>query len=211
MRRGWVLAVTMVGILVNPGGALTAAPDLVLGSNQVLRGAFEQQRRLAGFDRPVISHGRFVVAGGRGVLWRTEKPFRFDLVITPRGLLQVVPGQPAVEMMPALPRGAQISGIFAELFGAASTGSVARIFNIQEKSGSGRTWERTLTPISEELSAQLEAITITGSEFIDEVEIRRTSGDGDRLYFSGQSLTEAPLTDEETQLFDISAGDVVSP
>lgn len=189
-----------------------AGPDLAFGPDQVLRGDFEQQRYLIGFETPLVSTGKFVVAGERGVLWRTEHPFRFDLVITPTGLLQIVPGETPMEVMPAQAGGARIFAVFTDIFRSGRLDYVADdTFDVHETSGPGAEWSRTLTPISNQLSAQIEAIIIFGSEFVDKVEIRRTSGDRDTLTFSNQSASDGALVGDELELLGITAGSTTSP
>jgi hypothetical protein len=48
----------------------------------VLCGRFDQTKHLAGMTRPLASSGRFCVVAGKGVLWRTLKPFPNTLRLT---------------------------------------------------------------------------------------------------------------------------------
>lgn len=211
MRRGAGTAAAFAGLVFISLQASAAEVAVAVDPDQVLRGEFEQQRHLTGFDRPVISGGRFVVAGDRGVLWRTERPFRFDLVITPNGLLQVVPGKAPVQSMAAHSRGAEIFATFADILGSGHIDQAPHGFRVEEKPGPGRAWSRTLTPISGQLSAQLESITIYGSEFVDKVDVLRRNGDRDLLKFSRQSVSEAPLTADELELLSLATGIADSP
>jgi len=202
-------AVAWICVIAVPVWA--AGPNLVLGPEQVLRGEFEQQRHLVGFDTPLDSSGRFVVAGDLGVLWRTQYPFQFDLVITPNGLLQIVPGEAPVEPLASQAGVTEILGIFTDILGAGTADRALDRFEIREKSGPGTVWSRILTPISAQLAAQIETITIFGSGFVERVEVRRTSGDRDILTFSNQGISDDPPTDEEIRLLTLTVGNTPSP
>src|SRR5215475_1777275 len=54
-----------------------------LREGQILRGHFEQERHLEGFQAPVKSTGTFLLVPGRGLVWRTEAPFAVTTVISP--------------------------------------------------------------------------------------------------------------------------------
>ena len=181
----------------------------VVGPDQVLRGAFEQQRYLTGFDRPVISRGRFVVAGDRGVLWRTEHPFAFDLVITPNSLLQIVPGE--APSRPMAGQGGEVLGTFADILRSGRIDHAPEGFEIAARSAPQGAWSQALTPISGQLAAQLKSVTVSGSDFVDKVEILRANGDRDLLTFFGQAVSEAPLDAAEIELFSLAAGNADAP
>ena len=85
MRR---LIVALLLVLACPALAETA----VLKDGDVLRGHFVQERFMQGFAAPLHSEGSFVVAPGRGLIWRAETPFAITTVVTPAGLVQSVDG-----------------------------------------------------------------------------------------------------------------------
>src|SRR5690348_14649300 len=68
-----------------------AQPSLLPG--ETLEGSFVQERHLKGFAAPLRSEGRFVLAAGKGLVWRGEKPIETAVAITPAGILQVVDAQ----------------------------------------------------------------------------------------------------------------------
>ena len=64
-----------------------AADDLAMVQQrvaqvEVLRGRFEQEKRITGFKNPLRSQWRFVVSRQQGVIWTTDKPFPSEVVIT---------------------------------------------------------------------------------------------------------------------------------
>lgn len=211
MRTGIGRISAVMAICACLAGAQAAGPDVMPGPEQVLRGAFEQQRQLAGFETPLVSNGSFIVAGDRGVVWRTEAPFRFDLVITPSGVIQIVPGDPPIDVMPAQAGAARLFSMFTDIFRSDPLDQASQTFDVQQTSEPGALWSRKLIPISEQLAAQIEAIMVSGADFVDRVEIRRTSGDRDTLTFSNQSLSDDPLSETERELLNTRAGATAAP
>lgn len=67
--------------------ALIAGLRERLADAPVLRGDFEQHKSVAGFRKPLVSRGDFVVARARGVLWNTRMPFASSLAVTRERLL----------------------------------------------------------------------------------------------------------------------------
>ncbi|MBP6853427.1 MAG: hypothetical protein KA164_17645, partial [Rhodoferax sp.] len=64
------------------GPALIEAVRARLADAPVLRGEFEQRKSVRGFRNPLVSRGDFMVARGRGVIWRTREPFASSLALT---------------------------------------------------------------------------------------------------------------------------------
>jgi hypothetical protein len=60
------------GVQAAPAPASVVAARLA--SPAVLRGSFEQEKRLAGFRNPLLSKGDFLMAKDRGVVWATRAP-----------------------------------------------------------------------------------------------------------------------------------------
>jgi len=75
-----------------------AGPEGGLQAGQVLRGRFVQERHLQGFNAPLRSEGRFVLAAGKGLIWRAEKPFAVTTAISPAGLAQEVGGNETMRL-----------------------------------------------------------------------------------------------------------------
>ena len=78
----------LIAVLLSLAGACAqaAAPvakiQSMLAKPDVLCGRFDQTKQLAGMKKPLLSHGRFCVVKGKGVLWRTLKPFPNTLRLT---------------------------------------------------------------------------------------------------------------------------------
>lgn len=174
-----------------------------LSAGEAITGRFVQERHLAGLASPLRSEGSFLLAAGKGLVWRGEKPFATTVVITPAGILQLVNGS-EVQRLPAarLPFLAR----FYEMLSGALAGDWSAMehdFAIERQSDA-QGWKITLTPRHPEdpVAAQLRSIAVTGAKFVDAVEIRRANGDWEHLAFLDQALTSAPLAAEDAQLFD---------
>ena len=109
IRRRHAIALALAA-WVGGGAPAAQAQSLGLAGGEVLRGRFTQQRFLQGFNAPLTSSGSFIVAPGRGIVWRGETPFAIVTVMGPGGLVQRVcrrrhdalPGVPPAGDRPAL-------------------------------------------------------------------------------------------------------------
>lgn len=176
-------------------------PTAIVGKGEVLRGLFDQQRILAGLEKPVLSHGRFVLAPGRGLIWQVEAPFEIVTVITPDGLQQKVTGG-ATTRIPA-DRLPFLRRLF-ELLGGSLAGDWAmlqRQFRVT-RSGDAAGWTARLEPRSSEgLGMPFTSIRLKGSRFVEQVELLKSNGDRDLLTFRGQTLTPGPPKPDEAAAF----------
>ncbi|CAO3416807.1 LolA family protein [Azospirillum argentinense] len=203
----------MTRIVVFLLALLAAFPVLVaetlaaetLSEGQVLRGAFVQERFLKGFQAPLKSEGRFVLAPGRGLIWRTETPFAVTTVMSPAGLVQEVKGNETMRLPAA--RLPFMSKLYTML-GGALTGdwkALEDMFAV-ERGGGTDAWTLHLTPRrADDPTMPIRAIDVRGGRFVDEVEIVKPDGDRDRLTFRDQLLKAEPPTADEAALL-ASAG-----
>jgi hypothetical protein len=200
-----LLALVLILVPVLSGFAAAGAADPVpLAAGQLLRGRFVQERSLVGFNAPLKSEGHFLLAPGRGLVWRAEQPFAVTTVMTPAGLMQDVRGTETLRLSAAkLPF---MSQMYAML-GGALTGDWAaleRRFTVRREGGAGQGaggWHLRLTPLNtDDPSMPVGAIEVSGNRFVEMVDVVRPSGDRDRLTFLDQVLSAAAPTAEEEQL-----------
>ncbi len=195
-RRLLVLGLTAIAVTPRVGAQ---APYRAVQPGEVLRGRFTQERRIKGFDRPLISSGAFVLAPGLGLIWRTERPFSIETVITAAGLVQQVGGTETTRLTAArLP----FLGRLYDLLGGALSGDwhvLGSQFEITQH-GDARQWNLTLVPRTgaDPLAMPFRSIALRGGEFLDEVSIARLDDDSDRLVFSDQTLGTSGLSEAET-------------
>jgi len=178
-------------------------PSQALKPGEELRGDFAQERHLAGLVAPLQSVGKFTLEAGTGLIWRGEKPFATIIVITKAGILQTVDGSEtqhlAAARLPFLTR-------FYDMLSGALSGDWSVLehdFSVARQ-GAGDGWKVVLTPLraDDPMATQIQSITVTGGKFVDTVEIHRPSGDWERLAFTDQSRSTAPLSPEDAALFD---------
>jgi len=180
-----------------------AGPAL-LKPGEALRGRFTQERFMAGFDRPVVSSGSFLMVSGKGLLWRGETPFPITTIMTAQGILQVVDGQERMRLsadkVPILARLQQMMA-----------GVLAGDQNVMPEDFSVREWTEggvrglDLAPRSVDGAQPIRSIRVTMSQFVDEVVIEKFGGDRDRITFTDQMVSAAPLTSEEAALLAFEA------
>jgi len=183
-----------------------AADPVRLAEGQLLRGRFVQERVLKGFNAPLKSEGRFLLAPGRGLIWRVEKPFAITTVMNPGGLMQEVRGTETMRLPAAkLPF---MSRMYAML-GGALTGdwkALDGVFTVAHESGASG-WSLLLTPLkADDPAMPIRRIDVRGNRFVETVDIVKPDGDSDRLTFLDQALsTAAPGPDEEQLLGSLRA------
>ena len=194
MRRPLALALSLL-VALAPAAARPETAALKPGD--VLRGRFVQERAMQGFAAPLRSEGRFVIAPGRGLIWRAETPFALTTVVTPAGVAQSLDGTEVTRLSAArLPFLARLY----DMLGGALAGDWQALEGsfIVERSA-----ERvTLTPRRPEEAAasQIAAITARLGRFVEAVEIVKPGGDRDSLRFEDQSLNARPLDAAELDL-----------
>jgi Outer membrane lipoprotein carrier protein LolA-like len=199
-RHGFAATLIFCLLSVFPAASVRAAPQAI-PVGHILRGHFQQDRRLAGFSQPLRTEGSFLLVPGRGLIWFGEKPFANTTVITSAGILQLANGQEAMRL-PA----SQLPGLshLYEVLGAALTGNIdplRQTFAITESSQTAQ-WQLVLKPLHPDSPAmsQLKSLTLSGGHFVETVEIDKGGGDVDRISFLDQTETAADLSANEKAL-----------
>lgn len=192
-----IAAVSTVAPPAHPAPVIEATP---MTKGQILRGRFEQQRFLQGFQAPLKSSGTFVLSPGLGLIWRTEVPFALTTVMSPAGLVQEVGGRETLRMPSA--RLPFMSKLYAML-GGALTGDwegLSSAFNITRKAD-GKGWRLKLEPKrADDPGMPIRTIDLHGSRFLEDVQVVKLNGDRDFIVFLGQKLESASPTPEEANL-----------
>lgn len=187
--------VAMLMVLLGLAGA---APAEALKTGDVLRGRFIQERHMQGFAQPIRSEGSFVVAPGKGLIWKAEIPFAVTTVVTAQGLVQSVGGNETTRLSAA--RLPFLSRLYDMMAGALAGDwqALDGAFTITRAAGGV-----SLAPRNPDDPAarQISSINARIGRFVDQVEIIKPNGDFDRLSFREQGLNLAPLNAGETDLF----------
>jgi hypothetical protein len=204
MKRRLALALGLV--LLAGSVAADAARPRPLAAGESLRGRFTQERHLQGFSAPLKSEGSFVLVPGQGLIWRGEKPFETTTVITPAGILQMAGGVETARLSAAR---APFLARFYDMLSGALAGDwhgFERDFTVTTHADD-KQWTMTLEPRRPDVAstAQMEALAVTGTAFVDAVEIRKPGGDWDRLTFLDQAVSREPLPQGDAALFATAA------
>jgi len=184
-------------LTVVTGATGLRAEPAMLSDGDVLRGHFVQERHMQGFANPIRSEGSFVVAPGRGLIWRAETPFAVTTVVTPAGLVQSVEGTETTRLAAArLPFLSRLYDMMAGALGG-DWRALEGVFTIT------RSADRvSLVPAraDDPTAAQIAGITARLGRFVDAVEIKKPGGDFDRLTFTAQTLNARPLDAAEAAM-----------
>ncbi len=170
---------------------------------EVLRGRFEQEKRITGFRNPLRSQGRFVVSRRQGVIWTTDKPFPSEVVITrDRILSRQRDGSQRVEVdgreQPAL------RSVNAMMFALVSgdVGALSARFETRVEALPDDGWRLSLKPRSAALARAFARIVLSGDRYVREVRIEEANGDSTHLRFSDLDDAPATLSADEARRFD---------
>ncbi|MDR2851832.1 MAG: outer membrane lipoprotein carrier protein LolA [Burkholderiaceae bacterium] len=205
-------AVSAAALPVSAAGAVGAAgasTDELNAARQriahpeVLRGGFQQEKRVAGFNNPLRSQGRFLLARNKGVVWTTLKPFPSEMVVTRERILSVdgagkrtvqadASEQPALRQINAM--------MFALVDGDVST--LASRFDLAAQTLPHDAWRLTLTPKDAALTKIFARIELRGDRYVREVVMTETGGERTALKFFDLSETPPRLSADEAQRFE---------
>jgi len=170
---------------------------------EVLRGDFEQEKQVAGFNNPLRSQGRFLLVRDKGVVWTTLKPFSSELVVMRERILSIdATGNRKVEIdanqQPAL---RQINTMmFALVDGDIST--LASRFNIAAQILPNNAWSLVLTPKAATLTKLFSRIELRGDHYVREMVMTEAGGDLTTVKFSDLSETPTHLSADEARCFE---------
>ncbi len=189
------------------GPARAAAMPLVdavaarLARPPVLRGRFEQDKRVAGFRQALHSRGDFLLAAGEGVLWTTREPFAAELRLTRDALVSRQGDTVVLALDAAAEPGLRAINqlLFALLAGDVAT--LAKQFRVEGATAADG-WSLTLAPLDAGMAKVLTRIALTGDSLVRTVELDEANGDHTRLLFLDLSSTPAALTPAERARFD---------
>ena len=180
---------------------LAMGPTLAAG--QTLHGRFIQERHLKGLASTLKSEGSFVLAPGKGLIWRIEQPIQTITVITPAGIRQIINGSEVQHVDAA--RVPFIAHFYDMLNGSLMGDWSAMRHDFAVKStGDRQAWRTVLTPLrpDDPIAGMLASIDIAGGKMVDTVDINRANGDSEHMAFLDQTVSSVPLAAEDAHLLD---------
>jgi Outer membrane lipoprotein carrier protein LolA-like len=169
---------------------------------EVLRGRFKQIRELKGFDAPLQSNGSFVVAPGRGLIWRVEAPFPMATIMSASGLLQDVNGKEAMRVpankMPFIAK-------LYDMLGGALSGDLEALSSsfVITREAEAKGWRFRMVPKNAgDPNMPLKSIVVRGQAFVEEVQMVKDNGDKELLVLIEQKATKGELAADEVAMLD---------
>lgn len=203
-RRDWLAG--SVALMAAPSWA--APPTLLAQVRQrlddvaVLRGDFEQRKTLKGFKNPLVSRGDFLVARGRGVLWRTREPFASTLVVTrDRLVARQADGTVGTQIDARTEPGVRAVNEMLFALMSADMEVLDKRFDIDGRLSGKAAWQLSLKPREASLAQWVTRIELDGDHVVRQVRMTEASGDVVVTQFSAHT-TAAALSREDGARFD---------
>jgi outer membrane lipoprotein-sorting protein len=183
--------------------AQAAAPiakiQSMLAKPEQLCGRFDQTKQLAGMKKPLASNGRFCVVAGKGVLWRTLKPFPNTLRLTRDEIVHFQGERVAMRLEAKQePTVRMINSVLFSLL----AGDLAQLETLFEVEGSADiAWRVSLKARAPALAKAIGAISLDGGAYVKNIHISEASGDRTVIVFSEIKTGPGAVTPEEAALF----------
>jgi hypothetical protein len=196
----------MIAALLCAAGASAqaAAPvakiQAMLAKPDVLCGRFDQTKQLAGMKKPLLSHGRFCVVKGKGVLWRTLKPFPNTLRLTRDEIVHLQGDRVAMRMdARSEPVVRMINGVLFSLLG----GDLAQLDKLFEVDGTADkdAWQVALKAREPALAKAIGAINLEGGAYVKRIEMNEAASDKTSIVFSAMQTGDGAMSAEEAAQF----------
>lgn len=179
-------------------GAPVAKIQSMLAKPAQLCGHFEQTKQLAGMKRPLASSGRFCVIAGKGVLWRTLKPFANTLRLTRDEIVHFQGERVAMRLEAKQePTVRMINGVLFSLL----SGDLSQLDSLFEVEGAAdSSWHVALKARSPALAKAIGAIALDGDAYVRNIHITEASGDKTDITFSDFKTGAAAMSVEDAAL-----------
>ncbi|HEV7814447.1 MAG TPA: outer membrane lipoprotein carrier protein LolA [Janthinobacterium sp.] len=196
MKRLLLSILLLAAAALAQAAAPVAKIQAMLAKPQILCGRFEQSKQLAGMKKPLLSSGRFCVAAGKGVLWRTLQPFPATLRLT-RDEIVTYQGERVAMRLDARtePTVRMINGVLFSLL----AGDLAQLGSLFEVEGSAAAdnWQVSLKARQPALARAIGGIALDGGAYVRHIVISEAGGDRTEIAFSGIQAGAAAMTPEE--------------
>lgn len=201
------LAVTMTAAVL---AAVSAAPaqaavqgskiQAMLAKPAIMCGRFDQTKTLAGMKKPLASNGRFCVVAGKGVLWRTLKPFPSTLRLTRDEIVNYQGDRVAMRLdAKTEPTVRMINNVLFSLL----SGDLAQLESLFEVDGAvdANSWNVSLKAKQAALEKAIGTIKLDGGAYVKNIVMSEASGDRTAIVFSDIKAGDSAMTAEEAALF----------
>lgn len=206
MNRLVTAMVLLLGLLAQ-GVVLAAdaAPGVRarLVQADVLRGTFEQEKRLQGFRNPLRSSGDFILSRERGIVWNTRKPFASTLVLG-KDRLQTKHADGRKQDIIAAGNSQALS-VVNSLMLALVSGNIdglAESFAVKESLHADGSWSLDLVPKRGPLQKAFQRIELQGDRYVRRAVLTEARGDLTDIRFSSIADLPSKLTAAEVKQFE---------
>jgi hypothetical protein len=181
-------------------GAPIAKIQAMLAKPSLMCGRFDQTKTLAGMKRPLASNGRFCVVSGKGVLWRTLKPFPNTLRLTKDEIVHFQGERVAMRL--DAKQEPTVRMINSVLFSMLS-GELGQLDTLFEVNGSldAASWKVALKARQPALAKAIGEISLVGGAYVKTIHIDEASGDKTDIVFSEIKSGEGAMAADEAALF----------
>jgi hypothetical protein len=190
--------------LAAPLSAQAAVPvakiQAMLAKPPVMCGRFDQSKQLAGMKKPLAADGRFCVVAGKGVLWRTLKPFPSTLRLTRDEIVNYQGDRVAMRLdAKTEPTVRMINNVLFSLL----SGDLGQLETLFEVDGTvdAASWSVALKPRQAALEKAIGTIKLDGGAYVKTIVMSEGSGDRTTIVFSAIQSGESAMTKEEAALF----------
>ena len=196
MKRLIATLILVMGAAAAHAAAPIAQIQALLAKPEQLCGRFDQTKHLAGMKKPLASHGRFCVVAGKGVLWRTLKPFPSTLRLKRDEIVQLQGERVAMRLEASQePTVRMINGVLFSLL-AGDLGQLDSLFEV-DGSVSGQTWKVALKARNAALARAVGAIRLEGGAYVRSIQMNEDSGDRTEIAFSEIKTGPGAIAPEE--------------
>jgi hypothetical protein len=189
-------------------GSCAAAADealvrirALLDAQPRLRAEFDQTKRSAELERPVLAHGRMLVWREAGVLWLMEQPVKMLVVLREDVTIQIdASGRRRIQSADHDAAAARTGRILGALLNG-DTATLEQWFDIAARIDAQQ-WSIALTPRRGAMAAFLTSMQVSGDKYVRSVAIDEANGDSTHISFRNHR-DAAPLTSEEASLLGV--------
>lgn len=200
MKRVFLTLSLALSCAAVQAGAPIAKIQAMLSKPSVMCGRFDQTKQLAGMKKPLASSGRFCVMAGKGVMWRTVKPFPNTLRLT-RDEIVAFQGERVSMRLDAKqePTVRMINSVLFSLL-SGELGSLDTLFEV-DGTAEASSWKVALKARQPALAKAIGAISLEGGSYVKTIHIDEASGDHTNIVFSDIKTGAGAITAEEAALF----------
>ena len=200
MKRIFLTLALALSCAAAQAGAPIAKIQAMLSKPALMCGRFDQSKQLTGMKKPLASQGRFCVVAGKGVMWRTIKPFPNTLRLT-RDEIVAFQGDRVSMRLDARqePTVRMINSVLFSLL-SGELGSLETLFEV-DGAADANSWKVALKARQPALAKAIGAIALEGAAFVKTIRIDEAGGDHTSIVFSDIKTGEGAISADEAALF----------